>query len=127
MSTGSDLELSEIYALSREEVGARICPGQPVDPGIAVEVAILGLGGVETYESCQGGEGHAYSRRSIRFHGPPAAGWHALSVALYHGLPVRQLSRVWSVTTDGEPDGPTWEMTFRDLPPPTPPVPVDRD
>lgn len=84
----------------------------PLDPGIEQAVRLLHESGVETYESCEGGPGHALPEPTVRFHGDQAAGWQALSVALNHGLPVLYLRRVWYV--DGvESSGPTWEMVFR--------------
>jgi len=83
----------------------------PLDPGIAAYVEALRGAGVETYESCQGGDGHAYPEPAVRFHGDPAEGLRALSVALAAGLPVRELRRVWMVQQQ-EPTGPWWELTF---------------
>src|SRR6266540_3788315 len=34
--------------------------------------------GIETFESCEGGPGHAYPEPTIRFQGTPEAGWRAL-------------------------------------------------
>ena len=83
----------------------------PLDPGIAPMVELLWEHGVETYESCQGGSGHAFLEPSVRFEGGRAAGFKALAVAIDHGQPVNELRRVWSMI-DGEPDGPFWELTF---------------
>jgi hypothetical protein len=83
----------------------------PLDPGIKREVEILFSNGVETYESCEGGEGHSYPEPAVRFHGNFAAGWKALQVALDHALPVSRLNRMWTIH-DGEPTGPYWEMVF---------------
>jgi hypothetical protein len=83
----------------------------PLDHGIATAVKLLVDAGVETFESCQGGEGHAYPLPTIRFHGPPAEGFRAYAVAITHGLPVRTLARIWRVDY-GELTGPWWEMTF---------------
>ena len=82
-----------------------------LDPGIEREVQILCAHGVETFESCEGGDGHPFPEPTIRFHGTKAAGLHAVSVALEHGLGVRDLRRVYNVE-DGELIGPTWELTF---------------
>ena len=82
-----------------------------VDPGIARELAILRENGVETTESCQGGQGHPFPEPTIRFCGGKSAGWKALSVTLAHGLKVCELRRVWTILDD-EPVGPEWEMTF---------------
>lgn len=84
---------------------------RPIDPGIRKAVSVLRENGVETFESCQGGEGHAFPEPTIRFHGGHAEGFRALSIALQHGLMVSDLRRYW-VILDGEPVGPKWEMTF---------------
>ena len=82
-----------------------------LDPSIRRTVIILMEAGVETYESCQGGTGHSFPEPTVRFHGEHAEGFRALAVAMQHGLDVVALRHVWSVI-DGEPTGPTWEMTF---------------
>lgn len=83
----------------------------PLDPGIAPVVDALSAAGVETFESCDGGPGHAYAEPTVRFHGDQAEGFRALAVALAAGLPVLDLRRVWPIN-DGEPTGPWWEMVF---------------
>ena len=86
-------------------------PDSPLDPGIAKMVEALRAGGVETFESCQGGPGHAFPEPTVRFHGQQPEGFRALSVALQAGLPVARLRRVWTIN-DREPTGPWWDMTF---------------
>jgi len=83
----------------------------PLDAGIEQFVKILNNKGIETYESCEGGSGHSYPEPTIRFHGERSEGLRALSVALQNDLPVSGLKRVWCII-DGEPVGPTWELTF---------------
>ena len=83
----------------------------PLDLGIERAVHLLMDNGVETYESCQGGPGHAFPEPTVRFYGQRAEGLRALSVALMHRLPVLHLRRIWTVV-DGEPTGPDWELTF---------------
>jgi hypothetical protein len=83
----------------------------PLDSGIEHAVKILNLAGIETYESCEGGSGHSYPEPTIRFHGERSDGFRALSVALQNNLSVSGLKRIWCVI-DGEPVGPTWELTF---------------
>jgi hypothetical protein len=94
-----------------------------IDPGIRQIVRILTENGVETVQSCAAsgpfgkdsgkmrGAPHAYTEPTVEFRGGPAAGFHALEVAVTHGLPVAELRRVWSMQ-DGEPVGPHWAMTF---------------
>lgn len=83
----------------------------PLDPGIERHVLILREGGVETFESCEGGPGHSYLEPTVRFHGEKYEGFRALAIALQNGLPVAELRRSW-VLEDGELTGPLWEMTF---------------
>ena len=67
--------------------------------------------GVETFESCEGGNGHAYPEPTVRFHGQRPEGFRALSIAMQNGLEVSELRRVWDII-DGEPTGAWWEMIF---------------
>ena len=83
-----------------------------LDAGIARYVEVLREAGVETFESCQGGAGHAYTEPVVRFFGDRGEGLRALGVALTHGFPVSDLRRFWQIT-DGEPSGPYWELSFR--------------
>src|SRR6266404_9245749 len=82
-----------------------------LDEGIRPIVEILLANGVETFESCEGGKGHAFHVPTVRFHGGHAEGFRALAIALQHGLRVCELRRYYSIE-DGEPVGPHWEMTF---------------
>ena len=87
----------------------------PLDPGIAVAVQALSRNGVETFESCQGGQGHSYAEPTVRFHGDTSEGLRALSAAMKEGLPVSELRRVWPVL-EQEITGPWWEITFARVP-----------
>ncbi|MCA9751544.1 MAG: hypothetical protein KC591_05090 [Gemmatimonadetes bacterium] len=84
---------------------------EALDPGIRRAVRVLQFAGVETFESCEGGEGHAFHQPTIRFHGGAPAGYRAVSAALEHGLRVDALRRYWTVI-DGELTGPFWELTL---------------
>jgi hypothetical protein len=83
-----------------------------LDRGIRHYVLVLRSGGIETFESCEGGDGHSYPEPTIRFHGNNGEGFKALSIALTFGLPVLAVRRTWDVI-EGELTGPWWEMTFR--------------
>jgi hypothetical protein len=83
-----------------------------LDPGIRRMVTVLHAEGVETFESCEGGEGHGFAESTVRFYGEPGEGFRALAVAVQRGLPVRELRRYWQVNRAGEPEGPHWEITF---------------
>jgi hypothetical protein len=83
----------------------------PLDEAIAPAVYALRAAGVETFESCAGGPGHAYSEPTVRFHGNHSEGFRALATAMQSGLRVTALRRVWPVL-DSEPTGPWWELTF---------------
>ena len=90
-------------------------PFQPhdsvIDPGIRPVVSALLRDGIRTTESCEGGEGHSFPEPTVRFEGLYSEGFKALGTALYNGLPVVDLRRVWHMQ-DGELIGPEWEMTF---------------
>lgn len=83
----------------------------PLDPGIHEAVEILRGAGVETFESCEGGNGHAYPEPTVRFHGDKAEGLRALAAAIAAGLNVCALRKAWPIV-DQEPTGPWWELTF---------------
>ncbi|MGC9954153.1 MAG: hypothetical protein ABSD21_07730 [Rhizomicrobium sp.] len=83
-----------------------------LDPGIRRFVLVLRSGGIETFESCEGGDGHAFPEPTVRFCGNNGEGFKALSVAMTYGLPVLALRRAWRMD-DGELTGPWWELTFR--------------
>lgn len=83
----------------------------PLDEGIRYAVEVLNAAGVETFESCEGGQGHAYPEPTVRFHGNQAEGLRALSAAMAADLPVSDLRRVWLIL-DQEPTGPWWELVF---------------
>lgn len=111
----SDLERGLIDGLTK--IRDALKPDQPqdtlmdLDPGIRRFVETLCAAGIETFESCQGGAGHAYPEPTIRFHGDRSEGFRALAVAQQHDLPVATLRRIWPIVED-EPTGPWWEMTF---------------
>jgi hypothetical protein len=86
-------------------------PGQ-IDIGIKRAVDVLQSSGIETFESCEGGAGHAFPEPTVRFHGTAEAGWRALAICICHGLPILALRRVWYFE-ENEPTGPKWEITFR--------------
>lgn len=83
----------------------------PLDKGIKKYVEILRENGIETYESCEGGEGHPYPEPTIRFYGEIAEGYKALAIAIENGLPVDEIRRFWSIQ-DLQPVGPDWAITF---------------
>jgi hypothetical protein len=97
----------------KSKTSGRPVPG-PLDRGIEKAVRQLQSQGIETFESCEGGPGHAYPEPTVRFHGSIAAGWHAIGVCLDHGLPIMSLRRVWDILDRNLPTGPYWEITFRE-------------
>jgi hypothetical protein len=95
-----------------------ITPSPPIpgelDPGIRRAVDQLQACGIETFESCEGGPGHAFPEPTVRFYGTPEAGWRAVGICLAYGLPILSLRRVWHMLDPNEPTGPHWEITFRE-------------
>ena len=82
-----------------------------LDTEIRNAVLILRAAGVDTLESCEGGEGHSYPVPTVRFSGDAWEGYRAFAVAMEHRLPVFALRRVYDVN-DMQLNGPWWEMTF---------------
>ena len=60
----------------------------PLDKGIEREVHVLMEGGVETFESCEGGSGHPFPEPTIRFHGDRHEGFRVLTIAMQNDLNV---------------------------------------
>jgi hypothetical protein len=83
----------------------------PLDAGIRHAVLVLRSQGVETFESCEGGEGHAMPDPTVRFHGGQWAGYRAFAIAMEHGLPVLHL-RYTFTAVNGHLEAPCWELTF---------------
>jgi hypothetical protein len=61
-----------------------------LDAGIYDAVEVLRESDVETFESCEGGSGHAYPEPTVRLHGDQAEGLRALAES---GLP----GHVWTL------------------------------
>jgi hypothetical protein len=110
-----------IFGIRKPETTGRVGRKNPpsradwlasLDPGIARYVDVLDAAGIETYESCEGGEGHSYAEPAVRFFGVQGEGFHALAVAVQHGFPVRAIRRLWTVDENGHPHGPYWEIAF---------------
>ncbi|MBN9463441.1 MAG: hypothetical protein J0H00_19700 [Burkholderiales bacterium] len=95
--------------IERAQLAAIFDP--PLDEGIRLFVECLNAAGVETFESCEGGAGHAYREPTVRFHGDRAEGYRAVSIALRGGFKVAALRRTWPLL-DGELTGPWWELTL---------------
>lgn len=64
--------------------------------------------GVETCQSCQGGEGHSYRYPSVDILNGP---WKALDVANDYGIPVIRIGHLWSIR-NGEPEETIWRIEF---------------
>lgn len=92
-------------------------PDDQIDPGIRYMVRVFQAARIETFQSCQGGEGHSFPEPTIQFEGSSSVGFFAVHVALTHGFPFSDLRRVWKLI-DGELEGPIWEMVFHDTVPP---------
>jgi hypothetical protein len=85
-----------------------------LDEEIRDLVELFNNDNISTFESCQGGEGHAFSEPTIRFHGLYAEGFLAYALAIYNGYKVKYLRRYYTVS-DGELVGPEWEIVFTTL------------
>jgi len=83
----------------------------PLDPGIERAVLFLRNKGIETFESCEGGKGHAYTEPTVRFHGQYDDLLKAAGLLIYYGFPLDSVRRYYSVLWN-ELVGPYNEVTF---------------
>jgi hypothetical protein len=100
----------ERFAPDRLEDG-RFDPRYSLDPGVRHYVLVLRSNGIETWQACQGGPGHAYLEPTVEFSGQQEAGPLAVADAIGHGLPIAELRREWSIRNGGI-HGPIWTITF---------------
>jgi hypothetical protein len=86
---------------------------EQLDPGIRFAVRLLHAHGIETQQSCEGGEGHSYDRPSIDM--PCSDHSHTGLVALFYlheyGLRVHDVQMLWRVYK-GLPVEHFWRVTF---------------
>lgn len=84
-----------------------------LDPGVRFAVRVLHARGIETGQSCEGGEDHSYDRPTIdlREGGPRPVGFAALAALEDYGLRVRDVSLVWSIDK-GLIDETFWRLTL---------------
>lgn len=72
-----------------------------LDDGIRFPVRVLHAQGIETGQSCEGGDGHAYDRPTIDLLGyTPGAGFAAFAALTAYGLRVRDIAVLWSADKD---------------------------
>ncbi len=86
---------------------------QSLDSGIRFVVRVLHANGIDTQQSCQGGEGHCYLQPTVDVPGLPwdAVGFRVLSCLAGYGLPVDALNYHWPVM-HGIPYEAFWRITF---------------
>lgn len=87
-----------------------------LDAGIRFPVRVLhATGGIETCQSCEGGEGHAYDRPSIDLiaaGGDDAAGFAALAALTTYAIDVFDVALLWTCHR-GLPLERIWRVTLR--------------
>jgi len=101
---GPNLDLQSDYAWALEHFR-----GERIDPGIAHVVRLFMEHGIETRQSCQGGDGHAYPYPTVDIGRQP---WKALDVANDYGMPVMEITRSWRIEDGCPEDHPTWSIVF---------------
>ena len=83
-----------------------------LDAGVGQYVNALRQEGIETFESCEGGPGHAFPECTVRFYGGRGEGFRAFAIAVANGFEVSDLVRIWPIV-EGEPTGPWWQIVFK--------------
>lgn len=85
-----------------------------LDEGIRFAVRLLHANGIETGQSCEGGDGHSYEKPTIDLWGQPvenATAFHAVHVLHTYGLPVDGVELRWRIH-HGMPLEPLWRITL---------------
>lgn len=100
---GPNLDLQSDWHWAEERFSS-----EPMDPGIICAVRIFQEHGIETCQSCQGGEGHSYEWPTVDIYGQP---WKALDVANTHDLSVIAISEQFGIY-DGRPTEHFWRVEF---------------
>lgn len=91
-------------------------PWAEVDPEIAAALHALADYEIDTFSSCQGGDGHTCLMPEILFHGDENAGLYAVWLLEAGGFRVWDLSRHWDLD-HGLPRVPFWRVRMRSLEP----------
>lgn len=91
-------------------------PWRYIDPEIAAALHALADYGIDTFSSCQGGEGHTCGMPEILFLGDDHAGLYAVWLLEAAGFRVWELSRHWDLDF-GLPRAPFWRVAMRSLKP----------
>lgn len=92
-----------------------------LDKGIVDAVIMLNRHGFETWESCEGGEGHCFEFPTIRFWGTEFDLIRAHRVCENYGLKIYQSSRIYRTTeiSTGDlypcPNGKVWDVPFNEI------------
>jgi hypothetical protein len=86
---------------------------QMLDPGIRFAVRVLHARGIETAQSCEGGEGHAYDHATVDLlgGGQLPTGFAALAALEEYGLLVRGVALFWRIDK-GVPVENFWRVTL---------------
>jgi len=90
----------------------------PIDKGILPAVEILNENGFETFESCVGGEGHAYFEPTVRFLGTEFDLIRAWEVCAAYGLNVVRVNRVYRKVSNLDKNNKlieAWEQPFNEI------------
>lgn len=94
-----------------------------IDPLILPAVKILNEHGFETFESCQGGEGHCYPEPTIRFFGDEFDLIRAYEICGCYGINVYEVKRVFikedvykeNKSKNAMPLGIAWGKPFNEI------------
>ena len=92
-----------------------------VDEGIKKIVEILNKHGFDTWESCQGGQGHCFELPTVRFWGSEFDLIRAHRICENYSLNINQVSRIYRTVgistgdTDFCPKGTVWDVPFNEI------------
>lgn len=99
------------------------CLPSNIDPLILPVVQMLNKYGFKTFESCQGGDGHAFFEPTVRFEGTEFDLIRAYEICVLHNFPVYEAKRVFRKSSiykennsiDTLPIGDVWDSPFNEI------------
>lgn len=87
-----------------------------LDPGIRAAVLAMRAAGIDTFASCDGGEGHAWPEPGVRWRGPEWQRYVAARATSEAGYKVKEVRQVWYADEGTLRQEPLWEIIFYGLP-----------
>lgn len=95
MSPGAELAVGTVPESQCRAASLPPYEGNDLEPGIAPVVYMLREWGIDTFYSCEGGEGHSCRTPTVLFKGDEHHAFQAIALVNRFGYRVLELQKVW--------------------------------